>query len=121
MENYMTIDEAISLYGESVFGDDTDICEVTESFPVKDRETKSARRKKTYFKGKNRYKRICNTRGYELEGGNVSVIKGMLKKTNVIIPHYEHDPFLSLKLKLKDICSDMDEKEMMEDYYEEVV
>lgn len=121
MENFMTIDEAVKLYGESVFGENDDISGTIESFPVKDRTSKSSRRKKTYFKGKKRYKRICDTRGYELEGDNAPIIKGMLKKTNIIVPHYEHDPFLSLKLKLKDICNDMDEKEMIEDYYEEAV
>ena len=45
----------------------------------------------------------------------------MFKKANVGIPHYERDLFLGLKLKLKDICRAMDEKEMIEDYYEEDV
>ena len=121
MENFMTIDEAVNLYGESVFGENDDISETIESFPVKDRTSKSSRRKKTYFKGKKRYKRICDIRGYELEGDNVPIIKGMLKKTNIITPHYEHDPFLSLKLKLKDICNVMDKKEMIADYCEEAV
>ena len=88
------------------------------NFPIKDR-SKAARRKKTYFKGKNRYKWICDTRGYDLEGGNVHVIKGMLKKTNIITPQFDPDPLLSINLK--NIRRGMDEKEMIQDYYEEAV
>ena len=83
MENYMTIDEAVNLYGESVFDDENDICEATESFPVKDRETKSSRRKKTYFKGKNRYNRICQ-KGFVPYRNKESVIRGMMRKTNIV-------------------------------------
>lgn len=83
MENYMTIDEAINLYDESVFGDETDICEVTESFPVKDRTSKSSRRKKTYFKGKKRYDRVYQ-KGFTPFPNKESVIRGMMRKTNVI-------------------------------------
>ena len=83
MENYMTIDEAINLYGESVFGDETDICEVTESFPIKDRESKSARRKKTYFKGKKRYDRVYQ-KGFTPFPNKESVVRGMMRKTNVV-------------------------------------
>ena len=47
MENFMTIDEAVKLYGESVFGENNDTSETIEGFPVKDRTSKSSRRKKT--------------------------------------------------------------------------
>lgn len=118
MENYMTIDEAINLYGESVFGDETDICEVTESFPVKDRYSKSARRKKTYFKGKKRYDRIYQ-KGFTPFPEKENRIKGMLRSTNVITANYNPDPFHETDISA--VRRDLDASELIKDYYEEAV
>ena len=118
MENYMTIEEAINLYGESVFGDETDICEVTESFPVKDRYSKSARRKKTYFKGKKRYDRIYQ-KGFTPFPEKENRIKGMLRSTNVITANYNPDPFHETDISA--VRRDLDASELIKDYYEEAV
>lgn len=55
----------------------------SENFPVKDRKQASARRKKTYFKGKKRFDRLCDF-GFEPLIRNTKVIHGMLRETNVI-------------------------------------
>lgn len=120
MENYTTIDEAINLYGESVFGDETDICEVTESFPVKDRKTKSARRKKSYFKGKNRYKRVCQ-KGFTPYPNKESVIRGMMRKTNVIRVYCSSDNTRQKGFNHSIIRSLNSTYDKMRDYYEEAV
>lgn len=62
----------------------------SENFPVKDRKQASARRKKTYFKGKKRFDRLCDF-GYEPLIGKTKVIRGMLKETNVIRPTFERN------------------------------
>ena len=120
MENYMTIDEAINLYGESVFDDETDIYEAAESFPVKDRETKSTRRKKTYFKGKNRYHRVCQ-KGFTPYPNKESVIRGMMRKTNVIRVYCSSDNTRQKGFNHSIIRSlDSTDNKMLE-YYEEAV
>lgn len=59
---------------------------VLEEFPIKDRSSRPGRRKKTYFKGKQRYE-LCK---HNLDHGRMvlpkseSVTKGMLRKTNVM-------------------------------------
>lgn len=120
MENYMTIDEAINLYGESVFGDETDICEMTESFPMKDRESKSARRKKTYFKGKNRYDRVCQ-KGFTPFPNKESVIRGMMRKANVIRVYCSSDNTRQKGFNHSIIRSLNSVDNKMLDYYEEVI
>lgn len=92
-----------------------------EDFPIKDR-SKAVRRKKTYFKGKNRLSRICKARQYSKDDSVYAFdvrARGMLKKTNVIAPHFDPDPLLSINLKA--ICRDLDTKEMISDYYEEAI
>lgn len=118
MENYMTIDEAINLYGESVFGDETDICEVAESFPVKDRGSKSTRRKKTYFKGKKRYDRVCQ-KGFTPFPEKENRIKGMLRSTNVITANYNPDPYYETDISAA--RRDLNASELIKGYYEEAV
>ena len=120
MENYMTIDEAINLYGESVFGDETDICEVTESFPVKDRYSKSARRKKTYFKGKKRYDRVYQ-KGFTPFPNKESVIRGMMRKTNVIRVYCSSDNTRQKGFNHSIIRSLNSVDNKMLDYYKEAV
>ena len=93
--------------------------EEIEDFPEKNRSKTSIRRKKTYFKGKNRLDRICKTRQYATPDSFDHTVKGMLKKTNVVTPHFDPDPYTSIKLK--SIRRDLDAKEMLKDYYEEAV
>lgn len=121
MENFEkieTIDEIVDTFGASVFGE-TEAKECYESFPEKDRSKAAIRRKKTYFKSQNRLNRIRKVRGYNPFDENENVIKGMLKKTNVVTPHFDPDPYTSINLKA--VCRDLDVKEMIKDYYEEAV
>lgn len=118
MENYMTIDEAVNLYGESVFGENNDISETIESFPVKDRTSKSSRRKKTYFKGKKRYDRVYQ-KGFTPFPEKENRIKGMLRSTNVITANYNPDPFREADISA--VRRDLNASELIKDYYEEAV
>lgn len=52
----------------------------SENFLVKDRKHTSARRKKTYFKGKKRFDRLCDFAWEPLFVG------GKLRKTNIVRP-----------------------------------
>lgn len=97
MENYMTIDEAVDLYGESVFGETSDIFEDFEGFPTKDRSN-AARRKKAYFKGKKRFNRVFQN-GFTPSPEKEKVIKGMLRKTNVVTANYDSDPYFKIDVK----------------------
>ena len=106
MENFENIETAETI-------------EDLESFPEKNRSKTSIRRKKTYFKGKNRLDRICKTRQYATPDSFDHTVKGMLKKTNVVTPHFDPDPYTSIKLK--SIRRDLNAKEMLKDYYEEAV
>lgn len=99
--------------------ENVEIVEDLENFPVKDRSKAAIRRKKTYFKGKNRLDRICKTRQYATSDRFDSTVKGMLKKTNVVTPHFDPDPYVSVNLK--SIRRDLGTKEMLKDYYEEAV
>ena len=108
MENFMTIDEAVKLYGESVFGENNDTSEAIESFPVKDRTSKSSRRKKTYFKGKKRYDRVYQ-KGFTPFPNKESVIRGMMRNTRQ--KGFNHSVIRSL--------NSVDNK--MLDYYKEAV
>ena len=120
MENFMTIDEAVKLYGESVFGENDDISETIESFPVKDRTSKSSRRKKTYFKGKKRYKRVCQ-KGFTPYPNKESVIRGMMRKTNVIRVYCSSDNTRQKGFNHSIIRSLNSTYDKMRDYYEEAV
>ena len=93
--------------------------EEIEDFPEKNRSKTSIRRKKTYSKGQNRLDRICPTRQYATPDRFDHTVKGMLKKTNVVTPHFDPDPYTSIKLK--SIRRGLDAKEMLKDYYEEAV
>ena len=99
--------------------ENSETVEEIEDFPEKNRSKTSIRRKKTYFKGKNRLDRICKTRQYATPDSFDHKVKGMLKKTNVVTPHFDPDPYTSIKLK--SIRRDLDAKEMLKDYYEEAV
>ena len=99
--------------------ENVEIIEDLENFPVKVRSKAAIRRKKTYFKGKNRLDRICKTRQYATSDRFDSTVKGMLKKTNVVTPHFDPDPYVSVNLK--SIRRDLGTKEMLKDYYEEAV
>ena len=99
--------------------ENVEIVEDLENFPVKDRSKASIRRKKTYFKGKNRLDRIYKTRQYATSDSFDSTVKGMLKKTNVVTPHFDPDPYVSVNLNA--VRRDLDTKEMLKDYYEEAV
>lgn len=118
MENVMSIEEAVKLYGESVFGENDDISETIESFPVKDRTSKSSRRKKTYFKGKKRYDRVYQ-KGFTPFPEKENRIKGMLRNTNVITANYNPDPYYETDISA--VRRDLDASELIKDYYEEVV
>lgn len=120
MENFMTIDEAVNLYGESVFGENDDISEIIESFPVKDRASKSSRRKKTYFKGKNRYDRVYQ-KGFTPYRNKESIIRGMMRKTNVVRVYCSSDSTRQKGFNHSIIRSlDSTDNKMLE-YYEEAV
>lgn len=82
MENIETIETFDEIIDDSIFD--------SENFPVKDRKQASARRKKTYFKGKKRFDRLCDF-GFEPLIGDTKVIRGMLKETNVIRPTFERN------------------------------
>lgn len=55
----------------------------SENFPVKDRKQASARRKKTYFKGKKRFNMI-RLKGFTPLPEAESVLRGMTRKTSII-------------------------------------
>ena len=120
MENFMTIDEAVNLYGESVFGESNDISETIESFPVKDRTSKSSRRKKTYFKGKKRYDRVYQ-KGFTPFPEKESVIRGMMRKTNVIRVYRSSDSTRQKGFNHSIIRSLDSVDNKMLDYYKEAV
>lgn len=63
---------------------------VDENFPEKDR-SRSYRRKKTYFKGRKRYNRIYQ-KGFTPFSNTESIIKGMMRKTNIIRVYSPNDP-----------------------------
>lgn len=56
---------------------------VLEEFPIKDRSSRPGRRKKTYFKGKQRYDR-ARQKGFTPYPEKESVLRGMMRKTCVI-------------------------------------
>lgn len=120
MENFMTIDEAVKLYGESVFGESNDISETIESFPVKDRTSKSSRRKKTYFKGKKRYNRVYQ-KGFTPFPNKESVIRGMMRKTNVVRVYCSSDNTRQKGFNHSIIRSLNSVDNKMLDYYKEAV
>lgn len=86
MENYMTIDEAIVRYGESVFGEVSNTFEDFDEFPTKNQRT-AARRKKAFFKSKHRFN-ILHSRGLDPLPEWKPMIRGFLRKTNVLVHHY---------------------------------
>lgn len=55
----------------------------SENFPTKDRSRSSARRKKTYFKGKKRFNMI-HLKGFTPLPEQESVLRGMTRKTSII-------------------------------------
>ena len=120
MENFMTIEGAVKLYGESVFGENNDISETIESFPVKDRTSKSSRRKKTYFKGKKRYDRVYQ-KGFTPFPNKESVIRGMMRKTNVIRVYCSSDNTRQKGFNHSIIRSLNSVDNKMLDYYKEAV
>lgn len=63
---------------------------VDENFPEKDR-SRSYRRKKTYFKGRKRYNRIYQ-KGFTPFSNTESIIKGMMRKTNIVRVYSPNDP-----------------------------
>lgn len=88
MENYaMTNFE--EMVADEMFPETNDIYE-SENFPTKDRSKSATRRKKTYFKGKKRFDRLCD---FALEPlfRNPRLIGGMLRKTNIIRPTLERN------------------------------
>lgn len=62
----------------------------SENFPTKDRSRSSARRKKTYFKGKKRFDRLSNTKGFTAYKKE-PVMQGMLRKTNAFVVVNENE------------------------------
>ena len=86
MENYMSIDEAIDLYGESVFGETRDIRKDSENFPIKNRSY-ATRRKKAYYKSKRRLDTL-HSRGLNPLPEWKPMICGFLRKTNVLLHQY---------------------------------
>ena len=120
MENFMTIEEAVKLYGESVFGENDDISETIESFPVKDRTSKSSRRKKTYFKGKKRYDRVYQ-KGFTPYRNKESIIRGMMRKTNVVRVYCSSDRTRLKGFNHSNTRRDLNSSQLIKDYYEEAV
>lgn len=62
----------------------------SENFPTKDRKHASDRRKKSYFKGKKRFDRLSNTKGFSVHKKE-PVMRGMLRKTNAFEIVNEND------------------------------
>lgn len=120
MENFMTIDEAVKRYGESVFGENDDISGTIENFPIKDRISKSSRRKKTYFKGKKRYDRIYQ-KGFTPYRNKESIIRGMMRKTNVVRMYSPNDSTRQKGFNHSNTRRDLNASELIKDYYEEAV
>lgn len=56
----------------------------SENFPTKNRSRSAARRKKTYFKGKKRFDRLSNAKGFTAYKKE-PVMQGMLRKTNAFV------------------------------------
>lgn len=81
MENINTIETFDETIDESVFDQ--------EAFPIKNR-SHASRRKKTYFKGKRRFETVYK-KGFTPFPEKESIIRGMLRKTNVIKVFHEHD------------------------------
>lgn len=75
MENIETIETFGEIIDDSIFD--------SENFPVKDRKQASARRKKTYFKGKKRFDMI-RLKGFTPLPEAESVLRGMTRKTSII-------------------------------------
>lgn len=86
MENYMTINEAVDQYGESVFGEVSDTFEDSDGFPTKNQRT-AARRKKAFSKSKHRFD-ILHSHGLDPLPKWEPMIRGFLRKTNVLIHDY---------------------------------
>lgn len=82
MENFETIETFDEINNDAIYD--------SENFPVKDRKHASSRRKKTYFRGKKRFDRLCNF-GLEPLFRNHQVIRGMLRKTNIVCPTLERN------------------------------
>lgn len=75
MENFETIETFDEIIDDSIYD--------SENFPVKDRKQASARRKKTYFKGKKRFDMI-RLKGFTPLPEQESVLRGMTRKTSII-------------------------------------
>lgn len=86
MENYMTINEAIVRYGESVFGEVGDAFEDSDDFSTKNRRS-AVRRKKEFFKSKHRFD-VLHSLGLDPLPKRKSKICGFLRKTNVLVHEY---------------------------------
>lgn len=85
MENYemTSFEEQVA---DEMFAETTnDSIFDSENFPVKDRKHTSARRKKSYFKAKKRFDRLCDFSFGPLFR-NPKVIHGMLRETNIFRP-----------------------------------
>ena len=122
MENFErieTIDEIVNKFGESVFGE-TDTTEEPESFPTKNRTKASVRRKKTYFKGKKRYDRVCR-KGFVPYRNKESVIRGMFRKTNVVRVYCSSDNTRQKGFNRSNIRRLSSAFDRMSEYYEEAV
>lgn len=78
MENIETIETFDEIIDDSIYD--------SENFPIKDRKHASARRKKSYIKGKWRVERLyAKTKDWtKYPKRNESVLHGMMQKTNVI-------------------------------------
>lgn len=88
METYeMTSFEEI--VADEMFPDTSTVYD-SENFPVKDRDRASSRRKKTYFKGKQRFDRLSNSKGFSLYKRE-PVMRGMLRKTNAFVVVNENE------------------------------
>lgn len=62
----------------------------SENFPTKDRSRSAARRKKSYFKGKKRFDRLSNTKGFTAYKKE-PVMQGILRKTNAFVVVNENE------------------------------
>lgn len=86
MENYMTIDEAIVLYDESIFEETGNAFEDFDEFPTKNHRN-VARRKRAFFKSKHRFG-VLHSHGLDPLPEWKPTICGILRKTNVLIHSY---------------------------------
>lgn len=94
MDNFETIE---------TFDEINDTIYDSENFPIKNRGRSAARRKKTYFKGRNRFSRVLQ-KGFNPYRCKYSILEGMMRKTNVIVWETPNDGHRHLSFNKSNEC-----------------